>query len=288
MLRFSKIVGTGNDFIFIDLTKNTLASMSKLTRVQLAVSICRRNLGVGADGIIYVEKDKDSETLSWDFFNRDGSQADFCGNAARCFGRWAQHYLNIVDLSFESRIGKIRVLKERKKNGENFLVQLYKLEATLIEVNLKASEDPKKREIFSKLEAAYLVNSGVPHFVCVAKKSLSFDDKMKLVAIFRFHPDADLSGANVSFLYKDRTESFERGVENFTLSCGTGVLAAAICIWKDRGTVEILLQSPGGPLSVEIVESRGETVTKANLIGPAELICEGSYAVASNDESEDL
>lgn len=280
MLNFSKLVGTGNDFIFVDLTKISLAAITSLSKEELAQKICDRHFGVGADGIIFVEKasnPKATEKLKWNFFNRDGSQAEFCGNAARCFGRWANHFYKKNDLVFESRIGDVQVLIDQ--NTIN--VRLHKLSATPSEIMTAGMDFLGIQKTIAKLSHVFLINSGVPHFVCMSPAPLSRDEKLQLVSVFRFHQTSGAAGANVTFLSGDETVTFERGVEDFTLSCGTGFVAAAICSWKSSRHRDILLRAPGGTLKVEIVESSGDTVTKANLIGPANLICEGIFNLAS-------
>jgi diaminopimelate epimerase len=286
MLSFSKLVGTGNDFIYVDLTEKKLGSLTKLTREQLAQKICDRHFGVGADGIIYVEKAPTTEKLKWDFYNRDGSQAEFCGNAARCFGRWAHQFLKLDELIFESRIGDIRVLFKKQKNDEVFVVQLHSLSALPHLVDILSKDLISYGDAISKVDQVYLVNTGVPHFVCVTKSKISREEKYQLAGAFRFHPSAGLAGANVTFLFNGETETFERGVEDFTLSCGTGVIAAAVCVWKKTRELDIILKTPGGSLRVEIVQVLSDTVSKANLIGPAEFICEGNYVVTAYTEAE--
>ncbi len=281
MIHFSKLVGTGNDFIFIDLMSDAAAGISQQERSHLAQKICDRHLGVGADGLIFVEKNHDSEMLKWDFYNRDGSQAEFCGNAARCFGRWTYRNLKRIDLLFESAIGEIKVSLRKQSDREQFVVQLHNLNAEPKEVDLKAKELLAYKDVLHKMIKVYFINSGVPHFVCMSKAKLTQVEKNELVGAFRFHASAGLAGANVSFLFGGETETFERGVEDFTLSCGTGVIAAAICIWKTKRAAEVHLHTPGGELRVEIVQAANEVVTKANLIGPADFICEGQYMKAA-------
>ncbi len=281
MLSFTKLVGTGNDFIFIDLREKSLTSYSK---EHLAQKICDRHFGVGADGIIYVEQE--NQKFKWDFYNRDGSQAEFCGNAARCFGSWAKHVLNLDELIFGSRIGEIKVTSRKVKNENHYVVQLHQLTAVPKAIDLKVKEFAAFGAVISQLQNVFLVNTGVPHFVCHSLKPLSHEKKLKVVGAFRFHPSTGLAGANVTFLCADETETFERGVEDFTLSCGTGVVAAAITLWKIERATDVLLKTPGGSLRVEILQAQREEVTKANLIGPAEFICDGKFAISTHTELE--
>lgn len=280
MLSFTKLVGTGNDFIFIDLREKKLEASTTLKKNELAQKICDRHFGVGADGIIFVEKadEKNATKLKWDFFNRDGSQAEFCGNAARCFGRWAKQVAGMNELEFESRIGDVKVVTRRVKAEDHFVVELHDLSATPKSVDLMTNEFAAFGGVISKLEYVFLINTGVPHFVCHSLKPLSREEKLSLVSSFRFHASTGLAGANVTFLCAGETVTFERGVEDFTLSCGTGVVAAAISIWKLDRSLDTMLKTPGGMLKVEIIQVLGDTVLKANLIGPAEFICDGNLA----------
>jgi len=277
MLSFSKLVGTGNDFIFIDLADQPLRELTKRSPQEIAKNICDRHKGVGADGLIFVQKASDPEKLKWDFYNRDASAAEFCGNAARCFGRWVDHYYKRDVFVFESLIGQIKVQKLVENDMASFCVYFVNLKAAPTLVDLRLAGRESASEVFAKLEKLYFLNSGVPHFVCHLKEDLNKEQRLKIVSHLRFHKIAGVAGANVSFLFEDQTQSFERGVEDFTLSCGTGVLASASCIWKEKQQTEIVLNTPGGQLRVEIVKTQGESILEANLIGPAEFICEGQW-----------
>jgi diaminopimelate epimerase len=276
MLPFSKLVGTGNDFIFIDLTETTLKALTPLSHQQIAQKICDRHTGVGADGIIFVDKAADTTHFKWDFYNRDASTAEFCGNAARCFGRWAYHYYKRGEFSFESAIGHVKV--EKLAGGPLFCVHFDNLKASALKITLQAKEFEAFKDVFEKLESVYLINSGVPHFVCSLKEDLSRSERLQIVGAFRFHKAAGLAGANVTFLFSGQTESFERGVEDFTLSCGTGVLASAIALWYNNARTEVDLRTPGGDLKIKIIKSESGSVVKADLIGPADFICEGRFS----------
>lgn len=273
MLKFSKLSGTGNDFIFVDLTQQMLEAETKLSKEQVVRKICDRHFGVGADGMIFVEKIYGSETLKWDFYNRDSSRAEFCGNAARCFGLW-NHYFNHKDqLHFKSAIGDIKV----EKIKDMFSVFFANLSVKPIAVDFKNNEFEAFRKILSRVDKVFLLNSGVPHFVVVLKDDLLRADLLNIVGAFRFHKSAGVQGANVTFLFENKTKTFERGVEDFTLSCGTGVLAAASTIWLESRDPAIKLETPGGVLRVEIIKSEERAVAQAHLIGPADFICEGYF-----------
>jgi diaminopimelate epimerase len=252
-----KLVATGNDFIFVDARKALPSAFASVERAVFARKICDRHFGVGADGLVFVE---DKGGLSWDFYNSDGSHAEMCGNATRCMGRWANLIVGVPGVEFMTAAGLVR---------------------TKIEANLIASELPfVKADIkqFSfggdKKREAFFVNTGVPHAVVdIDSISRAADDREALSAL-RFHPITGLRGANVTFLEtisktEFRTVTFERGVEGFTLSCGTGVLAAAaVGLSRAGGAMDAQLETPGGKLTVHYgLGFKGVTLT-----GPAELI----------------
>jgi diaminopimelate epimerase len=275
MLKFSKLNGTGNDFIFIDLIQQPLETFTKLSREQVVRKICDRHFGVGADGMIFVEKIFGSEALKWDFYNRDASRAEFCGNAARCFGLWNHYYYQKDQLNFQSVIGDIKVEKQK----DELSVFFAHLSAKPMPVDFRNSEFESFRKILSRVDKVFLLNSGVPHFVVVLKDDLLRAELLSIVGAFRFHKSAGVNGANVTFLFEDQTKTFERGVEDFTLSCGTGVLAAASTIWLENRDPGIKLKTPGGVLRVEIIKSEEKMILQAHLIGPAEFICEGYFKI---------
>lgn len=108
-LAFDKIVGTGNDFLFFDLRERPLSEFTRLSRGELAIRAADRHNGVGADGVVFVERNEGEPALKWDFFNSDGSQAAMCGNALRCMGLWAREWLRSETVRFLTARGPIDV-----------------------------------------------------------------------------------------------------------------------------------------------------------------------------------
>jgi diaminopimelate epimerase len=250
-MKFWKLVGTGNDFIFIDVRQNPLSLASRKGLVQ---TLCDRHWGIGADGVVFVEDNSGNSAvpIKWDFYNSDGSSAEMCGNAARCMGLWASRHLNQGELAFLTRAGVVRA----EANGNMVSVRLDFMQ---LEPKPVAFESRKGHQI------AYLINTGVPHFVVEVSQppvelKLSLEQE-EAITCLRFHPEAGVSGANVTFLHRADEQrfssvTFERGVEGLTLSCGTGVLAAAAVGLGGSPHTKAIVQTPGGELHVKILNSR--------------------------------
>jgi diaminopimelate epimerase len=268
-LSISKIVATGNDFVFIDARSGLAENFIDLERAQMARKICDRHLGVGADGLVFVEAGKGPASLKWDFYNSDGSSAEMCGNASRCMGRWSARKLGLKSIAFETRAGMVRAEAE----GEEISSHLDYIQLSFLEIQYSVGESKK---------TAVLVDTGVPHLVVRVDDARRTTDFQEHIKSLRFHPTAGAAGANVTFYSpvgenEYRTVTFERGVEDFTLSCGTGVLAAAAAALrfagkKPQANETIKLTTPGGPLAVNY----GQNFAGAVLKGPAVFLFEAS------------
>jgi diaminopimelate epimerase len=219
-LHFYKMTGTGNDFILIDNRNGILDADHCQDFVRKA---CRHKLSVGADGVILIENDPEID-FRWRFFNADASEAEMCGNGARCAARFA-YLTGIVNkrkLSFRTIAGIIR--------------------AELLENSVKVlMTSPHGLELGIRLEAEGrpfnldFINTGVPHAVCFAAtdRELESTDVEHWGRALRFHPHFQPAGANVNFvLVRDPHDivvrTYERGVEGETLACGTGAIASTL------------------------------------------------------------
>jgi diaminopimelate epimerase len=276
---FVKIQGAGNDFIFIDLRKTVFGSFSSLSRAEFVAKICDRHFGVGADGLVFVEAVASPQTgalashqadLQWDFYNTDGSFAEMCGNAARCMGLWAALYANLPRFKFATRAGVVRadVLLPIESGLENprVTVDLDFVKIEWQDIHYKNQGEDK---------AAVLVNTGVPHAVVEVPSLDNLSLFKEDIAALRFHPQAGERGANVTFLQRGselRTVTFERGVEDFTLACGTGVLAAAAVALRGTHQAKAELRTPGGVLQVVLGLTSGAT-----LVGDASVVFVGEF-----------
>jgi diaminopimelate epimerase len=252
-LAVMKLVGTGNDFLFIDGRTALPGEFAMSSRPHLVRRLCDRHFGLGSDGLVFVETKNDR--YAWDFYNTDGSHAEMCGNATRCFGRWASLKLGLSEIEFTTAAGQVFVTV----NGE-----------TVSSFLNFVSAHPKlhRLNVAGRDITVFWIDTGVPHFVSKVESIEDSRKQLDVIRELRFHSEAGARGANVTFLEvigpaKFRTVTYERGVEDFTLSCGTGVLAAAavgLQLSGAHGSSEILsehnanleaeVETPGGVLSV--------------------------------------
>lgn len=259
-LAFHKLVATGNDFVFIDARTGLPAVFASIPRSELTRSLCDRHFGIGADGVVFIENGSSAERIKWDFYNSDGSTAEMCGNATRCAGRWVQAVIGKSGIELETVAGvvKMRVVGEQIESELSFV---------------RAERKQLTFDVDGQTKTAYLVNTGVPHAVFEIAKIENHATSEKVIKALRFHADAGPRGANVTFLEIAgnglfKTVTFERGVEGFTLSCGTGVLAAAAVGLAKQGGSEATLTTPGGELLVKY----GPNFSGVTLTGPAKLV----------------
>jgi diaminopimelate epimerase len=247
-IEFYKMSGSGNDFIIID-NRNNIVDESDLS--NFIVNVCRRKMSVGADGVILVENTGNAD-FKWRFFNSDGSVAEMCGNGARCVARFA--YLNNIagsTMSFETLAGlvKAEVIEERVKVKMTDPFDL---------------ETDDTVELKNGLASICSINTGVPHVVMV-KNSIDDIDIVKIGREIRYHDRFSPAGTNVNFAcqVKENTiaiRTYERGVEDETLACGTGAVASAIVMahkMKLDTPISVLTRS-GGYLSISFKEKEGQ------------------------------
>ena len=254
MARFHKLVGAGNDFIFL----TDKECPAHLPGAELARRLCDRVWGVGADGLVIL-KGLTNQDLKWEFFNRDGSVAEMCGNAARCAVLYCDRILGIPRPKIATQIGQ---LTGEAKGKDRYSVrwQLPTSKATEVSVRLPGDRSIKGLSI----------NSGVPHFVIVDGEELSKKDCELLQKDPIFAPaQTNVTLVNPTAKPWPTTRTFERGVRDFTLACGTGVIASAILLRKLSGGDQHHLQAPGGLLEVKLNDPDVE------LIGPAEILFSG-------------
>jgi diaminopimelate epimerase len=267
MLRFTKMNGAGNDFVMID----NRAGDVQLTPEQIA-RICDRHRGVGADGILLIEKPQNGADFRMRYYNADGGEAEMCGNGARCFARFANKVANAAEkISFETPAGVIGA----QLQGE--LVRLNMSDPTDLKLNMRLQVDGEEAVV-------HYINSGVPHVVVPVSRVDVVHVRERGAAI-RQHKNFSPKGANVNFLEKrDKRKiairTYERGVENETLACGTGVVASALIFAtteKIDGPIRVLVRG-GSELEVDFdkIDNSFKNVT---LTGPAEFVFEGEIEI---------
>ena len=264
MLRFTKMNGAGNDFVMLD----NRAGNIHLNRAQIA-RICDRHRGIGADGILLLETTSNGADFRMRYFNGDGGEAEMCGNGARCFARFANRVAGAQGkISFETLAGEIGA------ELQDELVTLRLSDPSDLRLNIALRTAGKNRTV-------HFINSGVPHVVVPVSQIDEVDVRQDGAAIRR-HEMCLPKGANVNFIEKREgkriaVRTYERGVENETLACGTGVVASAL--------IFSATENSGGPVGVRVrsgdeltvaFEKNGSEFRNVTLTGPAEFVFEGT------------
>jgi len=252
---FYKYQGTGNDFVMID---NRQQTFNKKNAKQIAL-LCDRRFGIGADGLILLENHPNLD-FKMVYYNADGNESSMCGNGGRCLVAFAKHLGVINDTAvFEAIDG----LHHATIDGD--VVRLQMQDVNTIE------KHPK--HVF--------LNTGSPHHVQFEEQIEDFDIKTKGATI-RYGEPYNEAGSNVNFVKKINDQIFavrtyERGVEDETLSCGTGVTAVALAMHAlnetDKNLITLLVQ--GGELQVSFEVDNG-VYKNIWLIGPATFVYKGS------------
>jgi diaminopimelate epimerase len=260
MIPFFKYQGTGNDFVMIDQREKKYIRKKDTALIN---KICDRRFGIGADGLILLENCKGYD-FRMVYFNADGRESSMCGNGGRCIAAFANH-LGIV--KSKCRFLAIDGLHEAmiKKNDW---------------VELKMS-DVKNIEIG---EDYFLMDTGSPHYV-VFVEDIDNLNVFESGQAIRYSKRFKKEGVNVNFV--ERTEdniivaTYERGVEDETLSCGTGVTAAAIASFLQktnrRKKQNTPIKAKGGDLSVRFEPDGKSKANNIWLCGKAELVFEGTF-----------
>lgn len=251
-----KLCATGNDFLLIDLMKNP--DQLPLPSQKDIAALCHRNDGFGADGFIIL-KPNPQFAFEWDFYNSDGSQAEMCGNAARAVAQYFAHTQGQTQFEFKTLIGAI---KAHVENPERFKGQ--------VSVTLPLWKDLKTHN--SPYQFMF-INTGVPHAV-IETEEISDLESLKLKALkIKALPEFLEKGVNVTFRtpllksHRIQVVTFERGVENFTLSCGTGAIAAAVSAAAGATDFQMEVRVPGGELSVKADKLRVTLTGEGRIIG---------------------
>ena len=274
---FVKMQGDGNDFIVID-------HAAGLDYIALAKKVCDRHMGIGADGLMVLDESSTSD-YRMRIINADGSEAEMCGNGARCMAVYIAHKFALVPdvFTMETLAGKIHATV----HGESASVQL---------------SDPKDYRPQMEIKVGghkltgHFINTGVPHTV-IFVQGLQDMDVDGLGRLVRNHPLFAPKGTNVNFVEKIKDDcvalrTYERGVESETLACGTGSVAAALMGFLLSGEKH---QSQKGA-SIRVVTKSGElldvtfdvevaddtcSITQVWLKGSGKFICKGEYYLHS-------
>ena len=258
-ISFSKYEGTGNDFIIID-DRDCTFNVENYRRIAL---ICDREEGIGADGLILLRDHKryDFEMI---YFNSDGKESTMCGNGGRCIVAFA-NTLGIIN-------NKCIFLACDGAHHAELHQDVVKLQMQDVSTINRLEED------------VFVLNTGSPHYVKVTSRIDDIDVRVEGAAI-RNSPSFKAEGINVNFLEsgeKARIRSYERGVEDETLSCGTGTVACAIVLHeignnkKDNKIISSSIITKGGELHVEF-QVANNIYSNIFLEGPSKLVFNGEF-----------
>jgi diaminopimelate epimerase len=260
---FYKMNGCGNDFILIDNRGGRFSG----DPAPFSRAVCRRKMSVGADGLILIE-DSARFDFKWQFYNADGSRAEMCGNGARCAARFA-NTLGIAGerMTFQTDAGPI----EAEMRGAQVKIRMTPPSRCRLDETIDVAAGP--------LTMSH-INTGVPHVV-VEDALAAVDDIVPLGREIRYHEAFAPAGTNVNFVSAHgarhlQVRTYERGVEDETLACGTGCVAAALVAAARHGwpsPVSAATRS-GGILTIHF-QRAGEGFQEVYLEGDARIVYTG-------------
>ena len=252
LITFSKYHGTGNDFILIDNREMRL----QLSQRQIA-ELCDRRFGIGADGLILVEMEQ--RTVRMVYFNSDGAPSSMCGNGGRCFVTFCQ---------------RLEILSDQ---GEFLAVDgMHAFRMEVDEVSLQMGDVNS----IEHLDEAVFLNTGSPHYVTMVDEVLDID-LVKDARKVRYNERFSAEGTNVNFVEMmdgvTHIRTYERGVEDETLSCGTGATACAIAMHHLGNVAEtqVPVKVLGGKLRVRFTPLSNGSYTDIWLTGPTAHVFDG-------------
>ncbi|OWK72337.1 diaminopimelate epimerase [Pedobacter sp. AJM] len=255
-INFFKYQGAGNDFILINHTDSPLKNIDN----DLIKQLCHRRFGIGADGLMFITKHDDYD-FEMHYFNADGQLGSMCGNGGRCIVAFAKH-LGIIN-------------KET-----NFLAVDGPHYARISESGAWIDLQMIDVEMIMRDGDAYVLNTGSPHFVKIQENLKNFDVFNEGRNI-RYNEIYSEKGININFVEDFGNylfvRTYERGVEDETYACGTGVTAVAMAMAKhknQRGHIETNIKVLGGDIKIDF-DYDGQKFTNVFLCGPAKLVFEG-------------
>ncbi|MBY0542216.1 MAG: diaminopimelate epimerase [Sphingobacteriaceae bacterium] len=254
-IKFSKYQGAGNDFILIDHRESELKNIEN----KLVAQLCDRRFGIGADGLMFLTNHNDYD-FEMVYYNADGKIGSMCGNGGRCIVAFAKS-LGIID--FETDFLAVDGPHYAKISTEGNWVELQMIDVDSI----------------NKDGNAFVLNTGSPHYVAQVDNLASLD-VFKIGKDIRNNDTYKQEGINVNFVENKEdylfVRTFERGVEDETYACGTGVTAVAMAMAQQKapGYIETPIKVLGGKLQVNF-NYDGNKFTNVFLCGPAEKVFDG-------------
>jgi len=263
-IAFYKMHGGGNDFVLVDHRQGFLAMAEQ---PAFARRVCAGKVGVGADGLILIEASPRAD-FRWRFYNADGSEAEMCGNGARCAARFAVlNGLAAPQLSFETLAGVIRAEVDGRR---------VKVAMTGVGEYRRHLDIPLEGEVLH----GHFVRVGVPHVVVQVNELEKVPVQVWGRAV-RFHNLFQPAGTNVNFIrvtgpHGLEVRTYERGVENETLACGTGAVASAlIAAHLGQAASPVSVQTRGGEILTVSFAGQGDNLTEIFLEGEALVVYRG-------------
>lgn len=255
-LQFYKYQGTGNDFIMVDNRDQHFDEKD----IPLVSRLCDRKFGIGADGLILIKK-KVGFDFEMVYFNADGSQS-MCGNGARCAVAFSK-FLGL--LSDKCRFLAIDGAHEASYNNGQ------------VELGMSPVQQ------ITAVDDDFFINTGSPHYVRFVEEVNAYPVVAEGARI-RYSDRYKPSGTNVNFVSRISEDeifvrTYERGVEDETLSCGTGVTACALALGGQSGKNRVKIHTPGGRLTVSFVANPDGSFHDIILSGPAKLVFKGTFEV---------
>jgi diaminopimelate epimerase len=264
-IHFYKMHGAGNDFILLDNTAGTFEG----TESDLFYKMCLPHTGIGADGVMLLEKSSRTD-FKLRYFNADGLTAEMCGNGARCAVYLANSLVMAPQkCSFEidDEIYSAEIINENEVR-----LQMHTPEMLL-------SKDEAKFLLEDNFKQAMWIKAAVPHFVLESNSPLDELDVLQWGKYYRHHDKFKPTGTNVNFVTPLESNTikarvYERGVENETLACGSGAIACAVFANQIYGwDSPISIHFPGGILQVEFEPE----YRRIFLTGPVKMVFEGDF-----------
>jgi diaminopimelate epimerase len=266
-LQFTKMNGAGNDFVMLD-NRDLRLSLDK----NAIAKLCDRHRGIGGDGLIAVEPAANGADFKMRYYNADGGEAEMCGNGARCFARFASKIANKSGaITFETLAGVIGA----ELIGDE--VRLAMSAPHSLALGTELLVDGEKLKV-------HFLNTGVPHAI-IFVEDLEATDIVRLGRAIRYHEHFAPKGTNANFIAElpgggIAIRTYERGVENETQACGTGVTAAALIFARLTGARSpVNVQVRGGETLTVGFEIDGEAWKNVTLKGPADFVFDGTAQV---------
>lgn len=270
-ISFTKMSGAGNDFVVVDNRSGIISNPTKFT-----IAVCNRRQGIGSDGVLLVETSTKVD-FTMKYYNADGSNAGMCGNGGRCLAKYAYDngIVNKSNFRFEAF---------------GYIYEATRIDSTIYELKMKDPSDIRVNQEINledrTIKGNYL-NTGTDHSVIFLEDNpkigeLNTADIFNLGRSIRYHEVYQPIGTNVNFVSKVgsnsiRIRTYERGVEDETLACGTGSVASALVSAMKFGMVSPVIVNVLSGVDLEIGFDRNDsnTFTNITLKGPAETVFEG-------------